>query len=318
MTAEALLDTDTTPQVVQVELKPETSKEVPPVKIIPPQEGIDDLKKELEESKKRQQERLDAAQRQIAEAALRSAEEAKRANAAEARVLETQRDHVVTTVDLLTKERESAKRDYADAMAAGEFAKAADAQERMAIAAARLVEADKGRVALEDDIKQRKEQPEGRRADASHLSSAERLARNMEQQGNTRSAAWVREHPEYVNDPGLAKKVEQAHFYALGEGHAEASDAYFQAVNEKLGLNGSAQDRTQRQEATSRSQAPLSAPVSRQSQGYQPGRMPNRITLTAEQASTARDLGMTAESYAKHLWALVEEGKLDAKNLNVG
>lgn len=317
MTTEALQNTDTATQAVQVELKPEASREIPPAKIITAQEGIDDLKKELEDSKKRQQERLDAAQRQIAEAAQRAAEESKRANAAETRVLETQRDQVVTTVDLLTKERESAKRDYADAMAAGEFGKAADAQERMAIAAARLVEADKGRLALEDDIK-RRDQPEGRRPDVSNLTKAEALARNMEQQGNMRSAAWVREHPDYVNDANLAKKVEQAHFYALGEGYAEASDAYFQAVNDKLGLNGSMQDRNQRQESASRSQAPLSAPVSRQSQGYQPGRMPNRITLSAEQASTARDLGMTAESYAKHLWALVEEGKLDAKNLNVG
>jgi hypothetical protein len=318
MTTEALLNPDAAPQAVQVELKAETPKDgVPPVKIIPPQEGIDDLKKELEESKKRQQERLDLAQRQIAEAAARAAEESKRANAAEARVLETQRDAVGTTVDLLTKERESAKRDYADAMQAGDFGKAADAQERMSIAAARLVKAEEGRLALEDDLK-RRDQPEGRRPDGSNLSSAEKLARNMEQQGNIRSAAWVREHPEYVNDPSLAKKVEQAHFYALGEGYAEASDAYFQAVNSKLGLNGQSGERTQRQEDTSRSAAPLSAPVSRQSQGYQPGRMPSRITLSAEQAQTARELGMTAESYAKQLWALVEEGKIDAKNLNVG
>jgi hypothetical protein len=53
-----------------------------------------------------------------------------------------------------------------------------------------------------------------------------------------RDAQWLREHRDYVVDPQKSAKVQGAHHFALGEGHALGSDEYYNYVNRLLGTGG--------------------------------------------------------------------------------
>ena len=65
-----------------------------------------------------------------------------------------------------------------------------------------------------------------------------------------RTAAWLRQHPDYVTDPKKNARAMGAHNFALAEGLTPVSDEYFSHVEKQLGIrsggsgNGSARSGT--------------------------------------------------------------------------
>lgn len=263
--------------------------------IVSPEEGIQSLKDQVVKAQADSARRLAEKDRVIKEAF-------DRANAAEAEVVTTRKDTIGTVIESLTKDKETAKRDYQTAMETGDFAKAADAQDRLSVANARIVEAERGKVALEEEIKAPKPQPrtvETQRYD----DPVEQLAAQL----HPRSASWVRSHPDYVTDPTLNDAMIEAHNTAVKRHIPLDTDEYFGFINKRLGIE---EGNKVQEPSRERSTAPISAPVGRDVAQTPRRSTPGTITLTPAQAQTARDLGMSYQDYAKQLVECEKEGKI--------
>lgn len=269
-------------------------------------EAAASLKQQLEGMRRQEAARAAADQRAIQE-------QSQRAQVAEREVLTTKKDAVVTVMDSLKKDSDAAKRDYRVAMESGDYEKAADAQERIALASARLVEAEKGRQTLEEEIKQ----PLPQKAPVRQAVSdpVEQFVSTL----STKSAEWIRAHPECVTDQRLQRRMMRAHEDAMDDGITVESPQYFAAIEARLGMSGNRHQEQpdpaarpdlepRRQEAQ---RAPLSAPIGRDG-GAQPGRRADAgtIRLSAEEVKFAESSGVDVKEYARQKAQLLAEGRI--------
>jgi len=262
-------------------------------KIVTADEGVEELKAQVERARAESQRRLQEADRRIAEAQRRAVE-------AERETATVKTGAVSTVIDSLAKDKDAARRDYKTAMEAGDYEKAAEAQDRMSLANARLVEAERGKVELEA---QAKNPSQGRQIVEPVNDPLEDMVRAIGP--NTRSGQWLRAHPDYARDAAKNDAMTRAHFAAMGEGISVESDDYFRFVEKRLGIGGRDQ-----QQDLEYARSPTAAPVSRdvaQSPGVQ---RPGTVRLTASEVSTAKALDMTLEDYARYKKQLTDEGKI--------
>lgn len=258
---------DDTAKPVEVVLDDKAPKDSA-AKIVTAEEGIDDLKAQVEKARRESAERRAAGDREI-QAALQ------RASAAEARETVAKRDHVGTIMEKLAADKDAAKRDLKLAHEAGDFDKVADAHDRISMANARIVEAEKGKLALEDEIRTPQRQPQAQPNDP-----VEAYARAM----SPRAAAWIRQHPEVVvrgaQGYEIAPKAMAAHYAAIDEGAELDSDAYFERLDTALGAQRRVEPRQQQNGGRDVSRSPTSAPVNRDS--VQAPGAPQRGTVRLE------------------------------------
>lgn len=271
-------------------------------------EGIESLKEQVDRARRDSDRRLAEKDRIIADA-FKQAQEAQR------EVSVVKKDQVGTIIESLNKDKEAAKRDYRVAMESGDFDKAADAQDKISDANARIVQAERGKMALEEEVKTPLRQPVQPVTDP-----AEQMASTL----SPRSASWVRSHPEFARDPRLTRQMVRAHEDAIDDGHEPDSDGYFSFINGKLGIDGGRQvgsDNVNRQSSgREASRAPVSAPVGRdvsQSPGQQ---RPGKINLQSHEVQAAYDtLGPLypdkskyelLQIYAKNREDLISEGRM--------
>jgi len=129
-----------------------------------------------------------------------------------------------------------------------------------------------------------------------------------------KSAEWVRNNPDVVNDERRAKRLERAHFDALDDGIQPDSPDYFNFLENRLNINKTPVRQeaamSEASESTSgrRASAPPAAPVSRSGTGT--GGRPNVVTLSRAEQEAARDMGMTPKEYAQNKVALVKAGRM--------
>lgn len=256
-----------------------------------PKIAIAELNRKLKEANLRAQEAEKAAR-----------EEFQRSQSARAEVEDTNLHLVNNAIETVKRENEILKANMRDAMASGDYDKVAEAQESISMNAAKLLQLENGREAMKNQPKQQI-QPMPRSQDP------------LEQVKSTlspRSAAWVDEHPEFVRDPRLFRKMVAAHELAVSDGIEPDSDEYFAAVEQTLGVS----KRVEVEDVTSsasapvqRRAAPAAAPVSRS--GTAGGSRPNVVRLTAAEREMADMMGMSEKDYARNKLALQREGKLN-------
>ena len=288
--AEVTIQTEPVAQATEVVID-KAKADKPAQKVITADEGVEDLKAQVAKAKQESERRLGEATRQIEEAR-------RRAVAAEQETAQVRTGAVSTVIDNITMAKDTAKRDYRAAMEAGDYEKAADAQDRLSLANARLVEAEKGKLELEAQAKN----PPRQHAQPVVQDNVERLARSMQSE---RSANWVRSHPEHVQNGELAPAVMSAHYNAVANGIAPDTDDYFDFIDRSV---GSPRREVPRQEE--RQRAPVAAPVGRDVSQAPGAVRPGVIKLTASEVSTAKALDMTLEDYARHKKQLMDEGKI--------
>jgi hypothetical protein len=256
---------------------------------IPPEDGIAELRRQLE---------VERTARQNAE---RAAYDAKReAHQARNNEDETNVQLVSNAIDTLRRDDEILKQNYQYAMSQGNFSAAADIQQEMSGNAAKLLQLSNGLEAM----KARPKTPEPRQAPSDPV---EAFAAQL----SPKSADWVRKHPEYVKDAKLNRKMIAAHELAMADGMPVDSDDYFAAIEETLKIKAAppqtetsdeyAAKVTQRRDA-----APAAAPVSRGG-----STRTNVVRLSAAEREMADMMGMKPEDYAKNKMALQKEGKLN-------
>jgi hypothetical protein len=268
------------------------AEDAPSRRSVSPETGIQELKFQLE------QEKLARAQ-----AEHRAQEAATREYIANNEVTNSNLSLINNAISSTQQETAFLKGGYRDAMAVGDYDRAAEIQQRMSDNAARLLQLENGKNAIETQARQ------GPQTYQRPVDPVEALASQL----SPRSAAWVRNNPQYATDQRLFQKMIAAHNLALADGIAPDTDDYFATIEDTL--------RVRRVEptyddpmagaatVTQRRSAPPAAPVTRGGNGT--GSNPNRVTLTATEREMAQMMGMTNQEYAQNKLALQKEGKLN-------
>lgn len=259
---------------------------------ITPDQGIEALKKRLEEEKKARE-----------DAERRAYEAQQQAQRAQRDVQDGDYQLIVSAIDATKRNADILKNGYAEALSVGDYRKAADFQEAIALNANKLSTLENGKSALEAKLKQPVQPVQN--------DPVEQFAAQL----TPRSAAWVRNNPDIIRN--RYDDMVKAHSHAVGEGFVPDSDAYFEHVERRLGLRKAPEPEIAEEEVISvaaapvqkRTSAPPVAPTSRVASNSS-GR-PNVVRLTAEQKEMASMMGMTPEDYAKNMVALKREGKLN-------
>lgn len=278
----------------QDEIKVEKAEETPAkadTREIEPEEGLEALRKQLEKERATRIE-MERRAREMADVAYKAKNEAQDSNL-----------HLVTNaIESVKQNTEVLKGNYAAAMSSGDYERAAEYQQAMSNNAARLLQLEQGKQALEAMPKQQAPEKIGVSDPVEALAS----------QLSGRSAAWIRANPQFATDPRQYQKMLAAHNLTVADGIEPDTDAYFEAIETTLKMRRPEVTRedpmADSAKPTQRRSQPPVAPVSRSSGG--PGSRPNTVRLTAAEREMAGMMGMTVEEYAKSKLALQREGKL--------
>jgi hypothetical protein len=260
-----------------------------------PNEAIQTLKRQLDESE---------SARRHAENAARA--EYERSQRASREVEDTNLTLVNNAIETVRRESEILENNLADAFSLGDHRQAAAIQRQISANEARLLQLETGR----DAMKAQPRQP----APPPRMDPVEALASTL----SPRSAEWVRKHPEYARDTRKMQKMIAAHQMVVSDDVEPDTDDYFERVETLLGVRrpAVAEDDGDPVSAAAapvrgRVASPPAAPVSRGANGGGGNPRPNVVRLTAAERETARDLGMTEQEYARNKVLLQREGKLN-------
>jgi len=269
--------------------QPEAQVETP--EVIPPEDGIAELKRQLEAERA---ERI-RAQQQLQQAN-REAYQAK--NEAH----DTNLQLVVSAIETVSRDLELLSQAHTAALQNGDYDRATKIQREMSAHEAQLLQLNNGRDAMQNA-------PRPAEPVAAPADPVEALASQL----TPRSADWIRRHPECVRDSRMNAKMIAAHNLAVADGIPVDSDEYFDVIESTLKLKAAPANTTadtddayaakvvQRRDAQ-----PAAAPANRSS----PTSRTNVVRLSSAQREMAEMMGMKPEEYAKNLIALKKEGKI--------
>jgi hypothetical protein len=257
--------------------------------VISAEDGVEELRRRLEVERKGRE-----------EAEYRAHQATSQAQQARSEVDSSNLQLVRTAIDTMKREGDILKGNYKQAMAVGDYDSAAEYQEAMADARAKLLQLENGMSAMEAQSRQPVQQVQ-------HADPVEQLASQL----SGPSAAWVRAHPEYARTPRLTQKMIAAHNLVTADGIVSDSPEYFASVEKVLGIGAPVEQESALSSASAPAQrrsAPAAAPVSRS--GTATGTRPNVVRLSSEEREMASMMGMSPEDYARNKIALKREGKL--------
>lgn len=267
----------------------ETGKETP-------DPAVAELKAQYEEVVARdraREEQVRDANARVAEAT-RTAEAARQeAKSARSEIADSQADSIASGIAAATAEAEAAEREYKEAFEAGDAAKMAGAQRKIARAEARSVRLDEAKA----DLEARKSAPEVERTEAPQRAAPQTPADPFEAYiaGRTEPTAnWLRAHKDWVTDAKKNAQLTSAHWDAVAHELAPDTPEYFNHVETMIGLkqapnvvrttgaatNGAAKPQIQRRPAV-----PV-APVQASGGGTSGG---DTVVLTRGEAAAATD-----------------------------
>lgn len=283
------------PIVEIVDEKPEKKEKKEEKPEVPVDDGISQLKKNLEREK---QARLEAERR--AQEAYKDAHKAK--------IEKTDSDYqlVVNAIETVQVRSEQLKNAYADAMNVQDYAKAAEIQSALNLNTQQLSELKKGQKVMQEQKEAAEKQPAMPPPPQGDL--VDQLAANV----TPRSAAWLRESRDHLKTERDIRKMYRAHEDAIDDGIAPDSDEYFEYIDQRLGIRRNMDESNTKTSAESplsaasaprRSPQPPPAPVSNG------GQRSGVIRLTPAQAEMAKDLNMKPEEYAKLHIMCQKEGR---------
>lgn len=289
------------PKVEIEEENEEISVKTEKTSVIPPEEGIQELKKSLEREKQAR-----------AEAEKRAHYAQQEAQKAYVDKNDSQYQLVVNAIETIKERSEALKTAYAESMSVGDYNRAAEIQNAMAINAAQLEKLKDGKKAMKQQMKEAEERQAVHPVPPPAVDIVEQIAATV----SPRSASWLRDTKDYIRTDKDVRKLSRAHDDAVDDGIIPDSDEYFEFLESRLGVRrqsvpepqteatidsplSTASSSTQR-----RSTQPPPAPVSRGN-----GQRPNTMRLTRVEAEAARDMGLSPEEYAKNKATLIKEGR---------
>lgn len=214
-------------------------------------------------------------------------------HAAYGEVSDTNIHLVASAIDSVRRDQEILKAHLRDAMAVGDFDKAADFQAAMTANFNKLNQ-------LETGFEEMKNAPRPA-APPPPQPSGDNLVDDLIGRVTPRSAEWLRQNKSHLPDARAIRIMARAHEDAVDYGMAPESDEYFRFVEDRLGIGGKKAS-PERDDAMSDSarvvqkrSSPPSAPVSRQPAGSAP--RSGVVQLTREEVEAARISGITPQEY---------------------
>jgi hypothetical protein len=278
--------------VDELDAQPEIRVERAGDKRTDPEEGIESLRAQLEDARRARDEAEKRAN-QASDVAYRATTESQ----------ENQMHLVTNAIETVRQNNEILKANYRAAMSVDDYDSAVEIQNDMATNAAKLLQLQQGREALESQPRQ--SAPEPYRADP-----VEALASQL----TPRSADWIRRNQKFARDPKMYQRMIAAHNLAVTDDITPDSDEYFENIERTLGVQSQYSDRNSADPSgdaakiTQRRSSPAAAPVTRS--GSTNGSRPTTVRLTSMEAEMASMMGMTEKEYALNKIALQKEGKM--------
>ena len=277
----------------EIEITEEEDTKLAKKKEIEPEEGINELKRNLEREKRARED----AERRAKEAYLHAQKASEDKN-------ESDYQLIVNAIDTIKERNEVLKTAYADAMAANDYNRVAEIQDAMTTNVHQLEKLKDGEKAMKKQMKDAENAQPVHPVAPPKGDIVDQLAENV----SHRSAEWLRSSREYLKSEREVRKMFRAHEDAVDDGIQPDTDEYFHFIENRLGINREDSSESPLSAASApaprKSVAPPAAPVSRGSSNR-----PNVMRLTRAEADTARDLGMTPEEYAKNKAMLIKENR---------
>lgn len=198
---------------------------------------------------------------------------------------DAQYNSVLTAIAAEQSAVAKAEQDYAAAASAGDWTTAAAAQRIMASASARLDRLEDGKQAFDAKRDVTRTAPEPRQPAAQPQEFEQRIAALPDN-----AKTWLRNHPEFMNDTSMNRKIQAAHSSITElDGVAAFSTAYFDALDTRFGFKAAPQPEPAAQPPPKQRSLPMSAPVSRDVPSASGQRQPSsKVTLSAEERQIAR------------------------------
>jgi hypothetical protein len=201
--------------------------------------------------------------------------------------------HLVSgAIDSVRRDQEILKANLRDAMAIGDYDKAADLQEQMASNITNLRQLERG-------FEEMKQQP---RVQPQAPQPRDLTVDTLIEQVTPRSAEWLQRNREHLPDQRSIRVMARAHEDAVDFGIAPESDAYFQFVENRLGISSKRNSipevdavMSDASQSKQRRSSPPSAPVSRNP--IDSPQRPGVIRLTPAEVEAAKISGITPLEY---------------------
>lgn len=279
---------------------------------------IDDREKALHDLKKQyeHQKRVAEAERNARQQAeLYARQQAQTVGRAQTEVQDSNYRIIMNAIDATEQAAANAERDYAEAMAAGDYNLAAKAQRAIAQAESHLLQLNNGKQKLEEVLQQTTEgavyEPQIPNFEPQiQQDPVEVYASRL----TPKSAQWLREHPEVTDKIG---RLTRAHQDALEDGLVPESDEYFGYIENRLGYSRSSSDESYAPRAK---KSMVSAPVASSASGIssRSSGASNTMVLSPSEVEMAilaepeMSREKAIESYARNKAYLIKQGKLSA------
>lgn len=274
-----------------------------------PQEGVEDLRRQMEELK-REKERAEQQARMHAEEAQRASAVVQDARTEQLLIYE---QSAKQALEANRRALDGAKAAFKTAMESGDYDGAAEAQAAIADATQNI----KAAQYQATQIAQYKQQITSQAGNTESRVSAPQQNDTASRYGvdpNSRSGRWINKNSDkWERDPVFRQKALLADAQARADGVELDSDDYFDRLEEATGLR----EVTRPERQAHRPQAGATAAAPTRSGGSEVrGAEPSRIRLTAAEMEAAQIAGLTPTQYAKNMLALQREGKLTTRRTN--
>lgn len=197
---------------------------------------------------------------------------------------------------------ENLKREYRDAMQAGDYDKVADVQAQLAEAGAHKVQLANSKAHLERMPEPAQPQQQAQSGDPFEAAL---------QRYTPRTQAWIRQHPDVLKDDRLMKRAMGLHSLAESEGFIPDTDAYFDYMERNLGFKQDQQQSGQ-QPAARTSRAGMGTPPVRSGM---PGSSRNASSMSVKDMTpammeAARVADLPPEAWLREYQSLVASGDM--------
>jgi hypothetical protein len=253
-----------------------------------PAPAPDDAIRQALEAQQRAEEMARVASRERDDANRRAAERERELTEERGRTDDARYTSILTAIAAEQSNMAKAEADLAQAYQAGDPAAMSKAQRVLGVAAARLDRLEENKADFDQQRETSKRAPPPRQAPPPPTDLQSQISA-MDIPESAKS--WLRTHPEFVTDQGKVKKLGAAH-QAVTELHEipAFSHAYFDALDEQLGLKAAPAPAPAPSPQPQRRSVPVSAPVSREPPTSSGQRSTgNQITLTPEERAIARN-----------------------------
>jgi hypothetical protein len=300
----------------QIEFKIDDASKVEVSKTEPVIELVDEPVHDLEETEKPEKDvdkalkslnkRLEKERKARIEAEALAREASEQARMAHNEVTDSNLHLVSGAIESVKRDQEILKSHLRDAMAIGDYDKAADLQEQMASNITNLRQLERGFEEMRQQPRMQPQTPQQRELSVDTLI----------EQVTPRSAEWLQRNREHLPDQRSIRVMARAHEDAVDFGIVPESDAYFQFVENRLGISNKRSSIPEVDDVMSdaastkqRRSSPPAAPVSRQP--IDAPHRPGVIRLTPAEVEAAEFSGVTPQEYYENKMRELKKQKMN-------